>query len=255
MKTIIVEDEYAAAKNLAAILQEIQPDIEILAVLESVSEATEWICSNPAPDLGFFDVQLSDKSVFHVFENCEVKFPVIFTTAYSQYAIKAFKVNSLDYILKPVNKEDVEFALEKYTNLKLQSQEQNEDKIFSMLRDMQKHFPGNYKRSLLVHYKDRLIPIDTQSIAFFSIEEGTVYVYTKDNKKFPISQNLESLEKQLDPALFFRANRQYIVSRNAIKEVNQYFNNKLSLHTQPASKEKIIISKARVPELKTWLEG
>lgn len=254
MKVIIIEDEHAAAKNLTAILKELNESIEVTKVLESVSESIEWIKNNPQPDLAFCDIQLSDASIFDIFKSCKVEFPVIFTTAYSQYALKAFKVNSIDYILKPVNKDDVRFALQKFDNLARQSQSQREERIMSLLQELQSKNTGNYKKSFLVHYKDRLIPIEVRDFAYFFIEYGSIYGVTREKKKYVIDQKLELLEEQLNPEQFFRANRQYIVSRDAIQEVNKYFNSKLSLIVSPSPPEKITISKAKASEFKNWLE-
>ncbi|MCF8235940.1 MAG: LytTR family DNA-binding domain-containing protein [Bacteroidales bacterium] len=254
MKVVIIEDEYAAAKNLTAILQDINPGIEIQAILESVEEAVGWFSVDKTPDLAFFDIQLADDSAFNIFNKVKINCPIIFTTAYNQYAVKAFKVNSIDYILKPVNREAVRFALNKFLNLKNSISSMNEKKIINMLSDLKSESKKSFKKTFLVHYKDRMIPVDVNVFAYFFIDYGIVYGMTYEKKKYVIDQKLELLQEQLDPESFFRANRQYIVSRKAIKDVGKYFSGKFSLNVRPESPDKIIISKARAPEIKKWLE-
>lgn len=253
MNIVIIEDEYAAAKNLVAILQEINPDIRIMSVIESVSDAVKWFGDGNNPDLAFFDIQLADDNAFQIFKKAKVNCPVVFTTAYNQYAIKAFKVNSIDYILKPVNRDAVRFALNKFLNLRDTVSSMNERKILSMLSDMITERTKRYKKTFLVHYKDRMIPVDVSEFAYFFIENGIVYGMTGD-KRYVIDQKLELLEEQLDPGKFFRANRQFIVSRKSIKDVGKYFSGKFSLNVKPEAPEKIVVSKARAPEIRKWLE-
>ncbi len=255
MRIIIVEDEFGAAQNMLAVINEVDSGINIEAVLESVEATVNWINNNPKPDLGFFDIQLADDNVFRVFERTKVNFPVVFTTAYNEYAIQAFKVNSIDYILKPVSNDSVRFAINKYHNLKNFSKGFGENKLDKILKKIKGLEHRNYKRSFLVHYKDQLLPVEVEAIAYFYIGFGTVYGVTKDKKRYVLNQNLDDLEHLLDPEIFFRANRQLIVSRKAIKEINLYFNGRLSLKILPEFSEQIIISKARVPELKKWLDG
>ncbi len=253
MKVIIVEDEHGAGKNLTAVLQEVIPNVEILALLESVSETVEWIKSNPQPDLGFFDIHLSDNNAFEIFNQCTVNFPVIFTTAYDEYAINAFKVNCIDYILKPVNVSAVKFAFEKFLNLETIKRNITEEKILSILKEIRKRNSKHYKKSFLVTYKDRLLPVRVNKFAYFFIENTIVYGVTRDKKKYIIDQNLDTIESQLDPDLFFRANRQFIVAKSSIKELSLYFNGKLSVKVIPPPPEKIIVSKAKSTSLKKWL--
>lgn len=253
MKVIIVEDEYGAGKNLEAVLQEVIPQVEILTQLESVNDTVKWIKENPKPDLGFFDIQLSDNNAFEIFNRCTVDFPVIFTTAYNDYAINAFKVNCIDYILKPVNASAVKFAVEKYLKLEVANRSLTEEKILSILKEIRERDSKKYKKSFLVTYKDKLLPIRINEFAYFFIENTLVYGVTKDKNKYVIEQNLDSIESQLAPELFFRANRQYIVAKSAIKELNLHFNSKLCVKTIPPSQEKIIVSKAKSTPLKNWL--
>ncbi len=253
MKVLIVEDEYAAAKNLIAILDEIDGNIQVLNVLESVADCVDYFGSGNAPDLAFFDIQLSDDIVFKVFDKCQVNCPVIFTTAYNQYAVRAFKVNSIDYILKPVNRDAVARALDKFRNIRSVALNFTEEQILDILKEMRSMNRGSFRQSFLVQYKDRLIPLVVENFAYFCIENGIVYGISHDKKKHTLDEKLESLEAELDPGKFFRANRQFIVNRDAIQDMNIYFNGKLVLNIHPAPAEKIIISKLKAPELKKWL--
>jgi two-component system LytT family response regulator len=254
MKVIIIEDEFGASQNLIAVLRELEPQCEILAVLESVADTVRWIKNNPPPDLAFIDIQLSDEIAFNIFKKSEVKFPVIFTTAHDDYAIRAFKVNSIDYILKPINKKSVRFAINKYKELNKKHNSLKEEKIFKLLHEMKTTQEKRYKRSFLVHYKDRLLPKEVSDFAYFFIENDIVYGTTRDKQKYILNQKLENIEHQVDPDHFLRVNRQFIISRKAIKEVNLYFNGRFSLKVVPASPSPIIISKAKSSALKKWLE-
>jgi two-component system, LytTR family, response regulator len=253
MRVVIIEDEFAAAKNLVAILKEVDAEVEVLALLESVSKSVSWFQSNPAPDLVFMDIQLTDANAFKIFESCKVSCPVIFTTAFNEYAIRAFKVNSIDYILKPVNQDKIAFALNKYKQLKLSNQLMADQGVLSLLKDLKKDLTKSYKKTFLIRKKDRLLPIAVTDFAYFIIENGIVYGITRDAKSLPINFTLEEIEIQVDPGLFFRANRQFILSKQCIREVSLYFHEKHSVSVSPVSKEKIIISKAKSSEFKSWL--
>ena len=200
MKALIIEDETAAARNLAAILRQTAPDVEIVATLESVEESVEWLRSNPHPDLLFMDIHLADGDSFRIFDAVEIAAPVIFTTAYDQYALEAFKVNSIDYLLKPLNASDVGRALAKLHRL------------------------TSVERS----------------------DYGAAY---------PLDKTLEALQGLLPESEFFRANRQFIVARQAVKEIAVWFGSRLTLHLTVETPERIVISKARVPEFKAWLRS
>ncbi len=254
MNVVIIEDEYAAANNLKAILNEIDPEIEITGVFESVTETINWFTNNPEPDLAFFDIKLTDGTAFEIFEKISINCAVIFITAYNQYAVKAFKLNSIDYILKPVSKKAVYFAINKYLKIKNYLTSNNEDKILSILKQIKEKEEKIYRKSFLVNYKDRLIPVEVSEFCYFYIDHGNVYGVTKMKKRYMLNHKLEQIGNQLDPDMFIRANRQFIISRGAIREVHLSFNGKLSLTVRPPFPDKIIISKAKASEFRNWLD-
>ena len=254
MKVLIIEDEYGVAKNLCDILQEVDKNIEILAIIETVKESVKWIESNPKPDLGFFDIRLADGDSFKIFEQIKIEFPVIFTTAYDQYALKAFKVNSIDYILKPVDKKSLEAALNKYESFYKKENIVNNEILLRTIEELRSLNTKNYKKTFLIHNKDRILPLSTENIAFFYLQNDIVYCMTHDNKQFFIDQSLDKIEGQVNPEQFFRANRQYIISRKAVKAAVQYFQRKLKLDLSPTPKEDVFISKTKAYIFKKWLE-
>ena len=252
MRVIIVEDEKSAIKNMVALLQEIDPNITVIASLQTISEATKWITNNPSPELAFFDIQLADGLSFEIFKKTLVEFPIIFTTAYNEYALRAFKVNSIDYLLKPIKKQELVFAINKYKKINEDLVLKNENFI-AIMKTLNIEIKQSYKKTILVKKFDGLIPIQTSSFAYFIIENGIVYGYSYDKEKFVIDETLDQLERQLSSSDFFRANRQFIVSRNSIKEAQNYFNKGFSLKLNPSQNEIILISKAKVSLFKGWL--
>jgi two-component system LytT family response regulator len=252
MKVIIVEDETNAIKNLKAVLSEIDINISVIASLQTVNQAVDWIENNPSADLAFFDIHLSDGLSFEIFEKIEVKFPVVFTTAYNQYALRAFKVNSIDYVLKPIKKKELAESIDKYRFLKQNFSSQNE-MLLPTLKSLSIEINQTYKKTLLVEKFDGLIPVPISDFAFFQVSNTIVYGHTFNKERFVIDDTLDNLEKQLSPSVFFRANRQFIVSKNAIKEASFYFNRRFVLKIYPTPDESIIISKAKVAEFKEWL--
>lgn len=254
MKVLILEDEPGAAQNLLDLLKEVDPLVEVLAVLESVSETVQWLKSQTAPELGFFDIRLADGESFEVFEKFPVTFPVIFTTAYDEYALQAFKVNSIDYLLKPVDKEALANALNKYRSIYQRENSYNAESVQSTIREVRLHERKPYKKSFLVYVKDQIIPVSVDQIAYFFLDHELVYCRTYDNKKYILDQALDKIGAQLNPNNFFRANRQYLVSRQAIQSAAQHFNRKLKLQLTPDSEEDVFISKTKAAGFKEWLE-
>ena len=251
MKALIIEDEKVAAQALQRLIGEVSADTEILGVLESIEEGVEWLENNPMPDLMFMDIHLADGSSFAIFERVNVTCPVIFTTAYDEFALKAFEVNSIDYLLKPISKEDLERAMNKYRTLA--GIRFGADKIELLLEQLgEKKRHRNY---FLLPERDKLVPLSTKDIAYAYIDSKSVKIVTHEHKNYYLTHTLDDLMAQLDPTLFFRANRQFIVSRDAIKDVSIWFGNKLAINLNVEVPEKIIVSKARVAEFKCWFSN
>ena len=251
MKAVIVEDEHIAAQNLQRMLTTLSPDMEVIAVLQSVEESIEWFMLHPVPDLVFMDIHLADGSSFSIFEKIEISCPVIFTTAYDEYALKAFEVNSIDYLLKPINLKNLERAMTKFRNLQPVDKNIESDAVTRLLASFMLN-KESYKSNFLIPHKDKLIPLATDKIACFYTGNKSVNILTLDNKTFGLDATLDDLYTQLDPARFFRANRQYIVAHKAIEDISIWFGSKISVNLVVSAPERIIVSKARVSDFKTW---
>lgn len=248
MRALIIEDETAAALNLEAVLREVAPGVEVLATLESVAESVEWLRTNPQPDLLFMDIHLADGDSFRIFESVEITAPVIFTTAYDRYALEAFKVNSIDYLLKPINAGDVRRALEKLRRLTSVERLDYGTRIRSLAAQRQEEV-------FLVHVRDRIIPLHRDRIAYCYTTNEKVTACDFDGATYPLDKTLEALQSLLPEHDFFRANRQFIIARRAVKEIAVWFGSRLTLHLTVETPERIVISKARVPEFKAWLRA
>ncbi len=253
MKVIIVEDEVTASDNLKYLLNAIDPDIEVLTVLDTVKSCISYFSKQNEADLIFMDIHLADGLSFEIFDQVKVTPPIIFTTAYDEYALKAFAVNSIDYILKPIHEEELLKALDKYKNLTHAPSISKTDisDIMHLLQGQQKNYKANY----LISHRDELIPIKTEDIAYFYIDTGIVKVVTLLNKVFSIDKKLEDIEQELNPALFDRANRQFIVNRNAIAKIKHYFGGKLIVNVNPPASERIVVSKAKATQFKNWVNS
>lgn len=247
MRVLIIEDETAAAKNLSALLTKADPSIEVLDILETISDAIEWFTSNPAPDMVFMDIHLSDGRAFNIFDNVEVNAPIIFTTAYDQYALEAFKVNSIDYILKPIKEEDLSRALEKFRKLSRTEVEDYVERTNSRFT--------NKVRSFLISVRDKLIPLAVEEVAYFYTAGEKVIAVNFEGKPFPVDRSLDHLGTMLDKDNFFRANRQFIISRDSINDISLWFGSRLCVNLKVEAPEKVIISKARVSDFKRWFMG
>lgn len=247
MKALIIEDETAAATNLKALLQEIDPSVEIVGVIDTVVESIHWIRSNPLPDLVFMDIHLADGQAFKIFEQVDISCPIIFTTAYDRYALEAFKVNSIDYILKPIKPEELQRAFEKFQRL-------SGNEVAAYVEQTHQ-FISARAHSFLIPFRDKLVPLTSDEIAYFYTADEKVSVVTLDERVFPMDKSLDTLMVLLPETDFYRANRQHIVSRRAIRDLSVWFGSRLSLNLSVKTSERIIISKARVPEFKRWFIG
>lgn len=249
MRVVIIEDETAAAQNLSAILHKVCPDIEIVATIDTVVDSVDFFHSATDLDLVFMDIHLADGSSFRIFDNVKLSTPIIFTTAYDQYAIEAFKVNSIDYLLKPINEEGVKRAIDKW---RLLTSNERTDYV-SRVSDMAKKRPA--EQVFLVHFRDKIIPLKTEDIAFLHTFEERVTAYCHNGDKFQIDLTLEALQAKLSSEDFFRANRQFIISRKAVKDISVWFGSRLAANLRIDTPERIVIPKARVHDFKDWLKG
>lgn len=250
MKAVIIEDERIAADLLKNIIKQLDEDIEIITTLQTIEDSVEWLNNNEHPDIMFVDIHLADGSSFSIFEKTEVRCPIVFTTAYDEYALKAFEVNSIDYLLKPINKDDLQRALNKYKNFKGDNKDLDYKKFVN--RFLSEGNVNNYKEYFLVPERDKLIPLAAKDIAYIYIDLRLIKAVTFSGKVHYLNQNLDEIMNQLNPKKFFRANRQYIVAHESIKDVSMWFGNKISLNLVIPTDEKIIVSKARVSEFKNW---
>ncbi|HMG16260.1 MAG TPA: LytTR family DNA-binding domain-containing protein [Saprospiraceae bacterium] len=252
MKVLIIEDEMPTALNLEKTIKEIDQDFELLGFIDTVESAINYFNTNPAPDVVFMDIQLADGKSFEIFDEVEIKCPIIFCTAFDEYAIEAFKVNGIDYLLKPFDKQSVEQALKKLNDLKAHFNSGYPDQ--EMMTDILHSIHKNYKTSFLVSFRDRMIPLVAEEIAYFTIEHELTFLYTFEQKKYLVSSTLEELENQLDPRMFYRANRQYLVNFSSISEVEHYFARKLLLKLKTDTKQQIVISKAKASSFINWMQ-
>lgn len=250
-KVVIVEDETAAAVNLRAMLKNIEPDMEVVEVLESVAEAVDFFSSKVDADVVFMDIHLADGDSFRIFQSVDIDIPIVFTTAYDEYALQAFKVNSVDYLLKPFKEEDLQRALAKLQRLTAVERDVERERRDKMVAEVQ----NDGLQTLLVRFKDKIIPVSVDDIAFFYTFSERVTLTTLGGVSYPVEKTLESLGQQLDGERFYRANRQFIVARKAVKDIAVWFGSRLALNLVLETPERIIISKARVPEFKRWLSS
>ena len=247
MKTaLIIEDEIIAAQNLQRLLKEVAPSLQVTGVIQSIEESVEYFQQvRKLPDICFMDIHLADGLAFHIFDKVRVDCPIIFTTAYDQYALQAFKTNSIDYLLKPINKEDLRRALDKVNLFVMPASRLQE--LIGLLQ------PANlYRSSFLIPFRDQLLPLQVDEIAYFFLQDKTTRIETFDGRHFAWDQSLDSIMEQLDPQLFYRANRQYVVAHRAIKEISLWPISKLALKLSVDTPDRIIISKANVRDFKDW---
>lgn len=250
-RVIIVEDETAAQLNLRSMLHSIVPDCEVVEVLESVEESVEYFSKGVDADVVFMDIHLADGDSFRIFQSVDIDIPIIFTTAYDEYALEAFKVNSVDYLLKPFKEEDLRRALDKLQRLTQGERSEQRNRRNEMVQAAQ----GDGVQTLLVRYKDKIIPVKMEEVAFFYTSDDQVTVTTLDCRRYPVDKTLEALSQQLSGDEFYRANRQFIISRRAVKDIAVWFGSRLALNLNVETPERIIISKARVSDFKQWLQS
>ena len=247
---LIIEDEQPAANRLKKMVTELQPGANVLENIVSVNSAITWFKENPLPDLIFSDIQLSDGLSFEIFKNVEVQCPVIFITAYDQYAIDAFKVNSIDYLLKPIKKDDLQAALNKFNKLN------NKDAPALDINKVLEAFTPSktdYKTRFIVRYGEHIKTIKIEEAAYFYTEDKINFLTTNEGRRYTIDYNLDNLESVLDPKVFFRINRQFIISIHAISEMFTYSKSRVLVKLIPPSKHETIVSTERSGDFKLWL--
>jgi DNA-binding LytR/AlgR family response regulator len=247
MKVLIVEDETVAYENLIEIIATFDPSIEILGNTESVGQTIEWLQTNPVPDLILMDIHLSDGSAFAIFQHITVETPIIFTTAYDEYAIDAFKVNSVDDLLKPIKADELERAFIKFgkrTRLEVVQ-------YLAQMRQLKQL--SRYNDRLLVPYKDHLLPINLNEVACFYTTDKNTHIYLKNGHSYPYSKTLDQIYATLDPSEFIRANKQFIIARNCVKNITIWFDSRLFITLHIETPERIYISKNKAARFKNWM--
>lgn len=252
MKTIIIEDEFLAAERVKILLQQIDAGIEVLSVLDSIEETVNWFKQNPWPDFIILDIHLSDGSAFHIFDQLQINIPVIFTTAFDQYAIDAFKVLSVDYLLKPVTAEALGFSINKLKQFHLQRPVID----YNMLAKFINNEKEAYKTKFLCKTGRRKVFVFSNEISFFCADNKIVYLVCADGGKYIIDHSMEELQSLLDPKFFFRLNRSYIVNANFISIIKPYINHRLKIFMKAGSAVgEIIVSRERVPDFRKWAKN
>lgn len=247
MKILIVEDETAAYESLVEILGEIDPTIDILANTESVSQTVKWLRDNQAPDLILMDIHLSDGAAFLIFDHITVDVPIVFTTAYDEYAIEAFKVNSIDYLLKPIKRSELQRALDKFNKLS------HPDILNYLSKISNLRQPKSHSERLLIPIRDKLLPVPLAEVSYFYTTDKNTFIQLQGGVQYPYGKTLDQIFQSLDPTLFYRANKQFIISRYAIKEITIWFDSRLLVTLNTDVPEPIYISKNKAAAFKDWM--
>lgn len=254
MKVIIVEDEALAAERLQRLIHRFDDAIDIAATISSVEQGIAWLQSNPSPDLGFFDIELSDGTSFDLADAVEVNFPVIFTTSYDQYALEAFSMKSVDYLLKPIRYERLEKALIKFQDWQQPPLKDVQQELTSIIRGVMALPDTAYKERWLVRNGNLIQAVPTTEIAYFYSDQKTSLLMTKEGKRFPVDLSLDKVMELLDPNFYFRLNRKYIIHIDAAVKMHPYFKGRLKVELEPSADDNIVVSSERTPEFKAWLD-
>lgn len=253
MNVLIIEDEQLAAEKLESLLKKMNKGINVIGKLRSVAAAVEWLSANDHPDLLISDIKLLDGISFEIFSKIAYKKPVIFTTAYDQYAIKAFDVNSIDYLLKPIQMEKLESAFEKFEAFH-SDQKAAPAPDYGKIMEMMQAGNKQYKSRFMIKVGQKILAVPVEKIAYFFSQNKLSYVVTKDGKKYPLDDPLETIDPLLDPQNFIRANRQFIIGFDSIKEIHPYFKGRVKVDLTPVNEHEIVISSDKTPEFKKWLD-
>ena len=258
MNILIVEDEELAVRKLQKTLAEVDNTALVVGVAESIESAVDWLQTNDTPDLILMDIELADGQSFEIFQRVDVKSPVVFTTSYDEYALKAFKVNSVDYLLKPIQKDELQSALNKYRQIRgLYSPavtKGGDYNIDSLVKELQQKLQlKEYRKRFLVKHAQKLVSIEIEEIAYFFSDGRLNFFKTSDNRKFVVDYTMDELEEMLDPEKFFRISRSFYISVDSVDQIHDYFGNRLLLHLKPAVEKEALVSREKVTEFKKWM--
>lgn len=249
MKVLLLEDEIPAAKRMVSLIHELEPTWEIASTIDEINLAAKWLKENPMPDLIFMDIQLADGHSFTLFEKVNINVPVIFATAFDQYAIEAFKVNGLDYLLKPIAKEELQRSINRFKDLK-NSSSISQEVIDSILTKNQK----TYKERFLIKSGEQLNFVRISEVAYFISSSSYSFLVTKSGNRYILDQTMDQIQESLNPSLFFRINRKQIVCLDCIAKISAHFNSRLKLELNPSENSEVIVSRNRVADFKVWLD-
>lgn len=252
MRVLIIEDEPQASQRMETLILELIPNAQILDLIDSVKKSVQWFRAHPAPDLVLMDIQLADGTSFQIFEQCEVKCPVIFTTAYDEYALKAFKVNSIDYILKPVDKQELQAALQKLEVLT--NSKDGTRKLLDSIGEVVQKLNKKYKERFMIKVGEHIRMIDVKDILYFFSQDKATFCHTTDSRNHILDFTLEQLEELIDPLTYFRVNRKYFVRSESIQDIISYSNSRLKLILKNSQDNDVIVARERVQEFKLWLD-
>jgi DNA-binding LytR/AlgR family response regulator len=253
-KAIIIEDEKPAAEHLQRLINQVDIKIDILRIISSVDEALDWFKNNPVPDLVFLDIQLSDGLSFEIFNHVNITCPVIFTTAYEEYAIKAFKVNSIDYLLKPIGIDDLKYAIDQFRSISYNIKDSYNQILRNKVDQVMKMLTNNYKSRFIVNVGMHIKSVEVEKInLFYSLEKAT-FILDNTGKTYDINYSLEQIETLIDPKQYFRISRKYIVNINAIADIISYSASRLKLKIVNSKDDDIVVSRSKLTEFKKWLE-
>jgi two-component system response regulator LytT len=260
MNALIVEDEELAVRKLRKLLQDVAPTLDVAGVTHSIEDTVDWLENQRAaggtdPDLIFLDIELADGQSFEIFERTPVRSTVIFTTSYDEYALQAFRVNSIDYLLKPVQREDLQRSLQKYEDLRggTPAGEGPNGQIEKLIRELQRQNGPAYRQRFLVKQGQRMLSVNVEEIAYFYTDERYSFFVTHHNQRFLVDYTLDELIEALDPARFFRINRGAIVTHAAVEQIQPYFGNRLALVLRPVFDREALVSRERVSDFKHWM--
>ncbi|MCX6302818.1 MAG: LytTR family DNA-binding domain-containing protein [Bacteroidia bacterium] len=253
-KAIIIEDEKPAAAHLQRLINQVDIKIDILGIISSIDEALSWFKNNPVPDLIFLDIQLSDGLSFEIFNHVNITCPVIFTTAYEEYAIKAFKVNSIDYLLKPIGIDDLKYAIDQFRSISYNITDSYNLTLRNKVDQVMKMLTNNYKSRFIVNVGMHIKSVEVEKInLFYSLEKATL-ILDNTGKTYDINYSLEHIEKLIDPKQYFRISRKYIVNINAIADIISYSASRLKLKIVNSKDDDILVSRSKLTEFRRWLE-